>query len=70
MHMNPTTTIFAFFNFLLLAAMVVGVIALGIWLSRRNSGGHKCQACGRRIPADGQICPYCGEKLQQGGREA
>lgn len=70
MSVSPTATIFAILNFLLLAAMVVGVAALVVYLSRRNSSGQKCRACGRRIPADGRICPYCGEKLQQGRREA
>jgi hypothetical protein len=60
----------------LLIVLVAGIIGLIIWLIIRPPiGGKKefhgtysktnrrCPNCGRDIPFDSRICPYCGKKF-------
>lgn len=62
----------------LLIVLVAGIIGLIIWLILRPPvGGRKelhaagtgsrndrrCPNCGRYIPFDSRICPYCGKKF-------
>ena len=48
MELSTSTIIFGIINILLLLAMVVGVVALIVYLMRRNSGERKCSACGKK----------------------
>ena len=63
MELSTSTIFLGIINVLLLLAMVVGVVALIVYLMRRNSGERKCSACGKKAPADARVCPYCGESL-------
>jgi hypothetical protein len=59
----------------LLIVFVTGIIGLIIWLVVRPPiGGHPqqqqgtgrmCPNCGRPIPMDAQVCPYCGKNFGQ-----
>ena len=59
----------------LLIVLVTGIIGLIIWLVVRPPIGGKpnqaagtgrvCPACGRPIPMDAQVCPYCGKNFSQ-----
>lgn len=62
MSINPATAIFAGLNFIVLLSIIVGAILLVVCLLRRNRGGVKCLSCGKRIPQDANMCPYCGQK--------
>lgn len=69
MEMGASTMIFALVNIVLLLGMVLAVIALGIYLMRKNSSRQKCAACGKKIPADANLCPYCGQRKLQNSEE-
>jgi uncharacterized membrane protein len=60
----------------LIIVLLTGIIGLIIWLVIRPPIGGKpgqqgtvtgrtCPSCGRPIPMDAQICPYCGNKFSQ-----
>lgn len=56
----------------LLIVLLTGIIGLIIWfVIRPPIGGEKkighdrrCPACGRPIPMDAQVCPYCGKDFR------
>lgn len=55
----------------LIIVILTGIIGLIIWLVVRPPiGGHPkqsgrmCPNCGRPIPMDANICPYCGKKFE------
>jgi len=55
----------------LVVVLVAGLIGLIIWLIIRPPiGGKKktidrrCPNCGRGIPFDANVCPYCGKKFE------
>ena len=43
----------------------VGVIlvALGLYLGNKSKKSLSCRSCGRPIPPNANVCPYCGFKL-------
>ena len=48
--------------------ILIGIIGLIIWFVTRGNviekaGGRKCSHCGRKIPEDAMVCPYCGTKF-------
>lgn len=57
----------------LIIVILTGIIGLIIWLVIRPPIGgapksaaasdRKCPSCGRGIPMDAQVCPYCGKKF-------
>jgi len=57
----------------LIIIILTGIIGLIIWLiARPPIGGKKkesldrrCPACGRVIPFDARVCPYCGKKFEE-----
>jgi len=58
----------------LIIIIITGIIGIIIWLLVRPSlGGAKkeethdrrCPGCGRVIPMDARICPYCGKKFEE-----
>ena len=51
-----------FTEILLMALLAVLVIAAVIYLVQRKSG-HRCPDCYKKVPADGQVCPYCVKQL-------
>lgn len=55
----------------LIIVILTGIIGLIVWLVVRPPiGGHPkqsgrmCPNCGRPIPMDANICPYCGKKFE------
>jgi len=63
----------------LLLVFFLGIIGLILYLITRDKkedlfdslGGssqtsnRRCPSCGRNIPEDAKVCPYCGNKFQQ-----
>ena len=60
----------------LLIVIVLGIIGIIIWLvvrppigghpqQQQQASGRMCTNCGRPIPMDAQVCPYCGKNFQQ-----
>ena len=58
----------------LIIVLLIGIIGIIIWLIIRPPiGGAKkeetperrCPACGRVIPMDARVCPYCGKKFEE-----
>ena len=58
----------------LLIVFVLGIIGFIIWLVVRppiggekaqQASGRNCPNCGRPIPMDAQVCPYCGKDFRQ-----
>ena len=60
----------------LIIVIFLGIIGLIIWLvvrppigghpqQQQQAGGRMCTNCGRPIPMDAQVCPYCGKNFQQ-----
>ena len=56
----------------LIIVFITGIIGLIIWLIVRPPVGGKkesmasdrrCPECGRTIPEDAKVCPYCGKKF-------
>jgi Na+/H+-dicarboxylate symporter len=61
----------------LLIVLITGIIGLIIWLVVRPpigghpnqatggaSAGRTCPSCGRPIPMDASVCPYCGKDFR------
>lgn len=61
MELDIATFLMAIVNLFILAAMVGGVIFLVLYVRRKS--GHRCPDCHKKVPADGQVCPYCGKPL-------
>ena len=58
----------------LIIVLITGIIGLIIWLViRPQIGGEKksaaddrkCPNCGRPIPMDARVCPYCSKKFEE-----
>lgn len=56
----------------LIIVILLGIIGIIIWLAIRPPiGGEKqepdrrCPNCGRAIPIDARICPYCSKNFEQ-----
>ena len=58
----------------LIIVIITGIIGIIIWLLVRPPiGGAKkaeisdrrCPGCGRVIPMDARVCPYCGKKFEE-----
>jgi len=54
----------------LIIVILLGLIGLIIWLLVRGeepkrSQERRCPNCGRPIPMDARICPYCGKKFEE-----
>lgn len=57
----------------LIIVIITGIFGIIIWLIVRPPiGGKKegtpdrrCPGCGRVIPMDARICPYCGKKFEE-----
>lgn len=64
MEMNMATTIFAIINLGILLAIVIGAVCLIVALTRRGKA-RKCAACGKSIPKEANVCPYCGENCKE-----
>ena len=44
--------------------IIIGIIGFIIWLLLRGEvpkSGRKCSNCGRLLPNDAKVCPYCGK---------
>lgn len=61
-----------------LIVLILGIIGLIIWLVVRppiggektsEGGGRTCPSCGRPIPMDAQVCPYCGKDFRPPGQK-
>lgn len=61
MELDIATFLMAIVNLFILAAMVGGVIFLVLYVRRKSE--HRCPDCHKKVPADGQVCPYCGKPL-------
>ena len=48
--------------------LLLGLIGLVVWLIVRpplgKEGKRYCSGCGREIPFDAMLCPYCGRKFE------
>jgi hypothetical protein len=52
----------------LIIVIILGLIGLIIWLVVRGEkqvSSRHCPNCGRGIPEDARICPYCNKKFDQ-----
>lgn len=59
----------------LLIVIILGIIGIIIWLVVRPPIGgektaaaasdRKCPNCGRPIPMDARVCPYCNKKFEE-----
>jgi predicted nucleic acid-binding Zn ribbon protein len=59
----------------LIIVLFTGIIGLIIWLvvrppvggkpQQQQGSGRMCPNCGRPIPMDAQVCPYCGKSFKQ-----
>ena len=52
----------------LIIVIILGLIGLIIWLVVRGekpASTRHCPNCGREIPEDARICPYCNKKFDQ-----
>lgn len=59
----------------LIICLFLGIIGLIIWLvvrppigghpQQQQASGRMCTNCGRPIPMDAQVCPYCGKDFRQ-----
>jgi len=59
MEISATTSLFAVANLIILICGLAVVIVLAVCFVRSNRR-RKCSNCGRTIPTDAQVCPYCG----------
>ena len=58
----------------LIIVLLTGIIGLIIWLvvrppigghpQQQQASGRMCTNCGRPIPMDARVCPYCGKNFQ------
>jgi hypothetical protein len=52
----------------LIIVILLGLIGLIIWLvvrGEKSGSSRHCPNCGRGIPEDARICPYCNKKFDQ-----
>ncbi|MCK5636855.1 MAG: zinc ribbon domain-containing protein [Thermoplasmatales archaeon] len=60
----------------LIIVILLNIVGLIIWLvvrppiggppqQQQQASGRMCTNCGRPIPMDAQVCPYCGKNFQQ-----
>lgn len=59
----------------LILVILLGIIGIIIWLivrppiggkpGQQPGTGRMCPNCGRPIPMDAQVCPYCGKQFGQ-----
>ena len=56
----------------LILVIILGIIGIIIWLVIRPPIGgektqpdRKCPNCGRPIPMDARVCPYCSKKFEE-----
>ncbi len=60
----------------LIIVILLGILGIIIWLiirppiggrpqQQQQAAGRMCTNCGRPIPMDAQVCPYCGKNFQQ-----
>lgn len=61
----------------LIICLLTGIIGLIIWFVVRppiggkpasaesGGAGRMCPSCGRPIPMDARVCPYCGKNFEQ-----
>lgn len=61
MDLDIATLLMAIINLFILAAVVGGGIFLVLYVRRKSE--HRCPDCHKKVPADGQVCPYCGKPL-------
>ncbi len=48
----------------IIIVILLGIIGFIIWLLVRGeipTSGRKCSNCGRPLPMDARVCPYCGK---------
>jgi uncharacterized membrane protein len=58
----------------LILVILLGIIGIIIWLvirppigghpNKQSDQGRKCPSCGRPIPMDASVCPYCGKDFR------
>ncbi len=56
----------------LIIVIITGIIGLIIWLvvrppvggEKKQGSGRTCPNCGRPIPMDARVCPYCSKKFE------
>ena len=48
-----------------------GIVGIILWMvlrppigGKKNESSRRCPNCGRIIPEDAKICPYCGKKFE------
>jgi zinc-ribbon domain len=52
----------------LIIVILLGLIGLIIWLvvrGEKTEPSRHCPNCGRAIPEDARVCPYCSKKFDQ-----
>jgi len=58
----------------LIIVLLTGIIGIIIWLlvrppiggtKKEETSERRCPGCGRVIPMDARICPYCGKKFEE-----
>ncbi len=58
----------------LIIVILLGIIGIIIWLlirppvggvKKEGTSDRRCPACGRVIPMDARVCPYCGKKFEE-----
>ena len=59
----------------LIVVIILGIIGIIIWLVVRppiggapkamDQSDRRCPNCGRPIPMDARVCPYCGKKFEE-----
>ena len=57
----------------LIIVILLGFIGIIIWLivrppiggEKTAESGRRCPNCGRPIPMDARVCPYCGKKFEE-----
>jgi len=57
----------------LIIVLITGIIGLIIWLivrppiggNKKTSSERRCPNCGRIIPDDARVCPYCSKKFEE-----
>ena len=52
----------------LIIVILLGLIGLIIWLvvrGEKQASSRNCPNCGRGIPEDARVCPYCNKKFDE-----
>jgi len=58
----------------LIIVILLGLLGIIIWLvvrppiggeKKQAAGGRNCPNCGRPIPMDARVCPYCSKKFEE-----